>query len=53
MNTIVAVRVCEVTITVEKIKFSAKDFFQKCDQIRSLVTFSEEALNGKLHIFGS
>ena len=34
-------------------KFSIKEFFSKCDQIRRklriLVTFTEEILNGKLH----
>ena len=34
-------------------KFSIKDFFSKCDQIRGkpadLVTFTEETRNGKLH----
>ena len=39
-------------------KFSTKDFFSKCDQIRSpfpadLVTFTEEILNGKLHFLCS
>ena len=31
--------------------FSIKDFFSKCDQIRSedFVTFTEEILNGKPH----
>ena len=33
-----------------KMKFSIKDFFSKCDQIRrNLVTFTGEILNGKLH----
>ena len=33
-------------------KFSTKDFFRKCDQIPAdLVTFAEELLNAKLHIF--
>ena len=35
--------------TAQKIKFSVKDFYSKCDQIRSfladLVTFTEETLN--------
>ena len=34
-------------------KFSIKDFFSKCNQIRStadLVTFSEEILNKKLQM---
>ena len=41
--------------TAQKIKFSIKDFFTKCDQIRSLqwfpvdlVRFTEEIVNGKL-----
>ena len=38
-------------------KFSIKDFFSKCDQIRrkhaGLVTFTEEILNGKLHFLYS
>ena len=33
-------------------KFPTKDFFSKWDQIRAdLVTFTEGALNGKLHFF--
>ena len=36
-------------------KFSIKDFFSKCDQIRSfpadLVTFTEEMLKGKFNFF--
>ena len=39
--------------TVQKMKFSLKDFFSKCDQIRRklriLVRFTEEILNGKLY----
>ena len=39
--------------TVQKMKFSIKDSFSKCDQIRretaDLVTLTEEILNGKLH----
>ena len=39
----------------QKMKFFIKDFFSKCDQIRTkpadLVTFIEEILNGKLHLF--
>ena len=31
-------------VTVQKMKFSMKDFFSKCDQIRSSLIF-----NGKLH----
>ena len=34
----------------QKLKFSIKDCFSKCDQIRSFVTFTEESLNGKLHL---
>ena len=37
----------------KKMKFSIKDFFSKYDQIRrklDLVTFTEEILDGKLHI---
>ena len=41
--------------TAQKTKFSIKDFFSKCDQIRrffaDLVTFTEEILNGKLCFF--
>ena len=33
-------------------KFFIKDFFSKCDQIRS-VTFTEEIPNGKLHFLCS
>ena len=35
--------------TAQKMKFSIKDFFNKCDQIQDLVTLTEEILNGKLH----
>ena len=45
-----------VSVTSQKIKFYIKDFFSKCDQIRSFqsaVTFSEEILNGKLHVLCS
>ena len=40
-----------VKYTAQKMKFSIKDFFSKCDQIRRklLVTFTEEILNGNLH----
>ena len=42
-----------IIITAQKMKFSMKDFFSKCDQIsrelRILVKFTEEILNGKLH----
>ena len=38
--------------TAQKIKFSIKNFFSKCDQTRrypaDLVTFTEEIINGKL-----
>ena len=40
----------------QKLKFSMKDFFSKCDKIRNaadLVTFTEEILNGKLHFLCS
>ena len=38
-------------ITAQKMKFSIKGFFSKCDQTvtADLVTFTEEILNGKLH----
>ena len=41
-----------VLFTTQKMKFSIKDFFSKCDQIDSsdLVTFADEILNRK---FGS
>ena len=37
--------------TTHKMKFSIKDFFSKCDQIRTadLITSTEEILNGKPH----
>ena len=39
-------------ITAQKMKFSIKDFFSKCDQMRSFLRiwapFTEEILNGKL-----
>ena len=34
-------------------KISTKDFFSKCDEIRSLVTIIEEIPNGKLHFLCS
>ena len=40
----------------KKMKFFIKDFFSKCDQIRSiadLVTFATEIFNGKLHFLYS
>ena len=45
--------------TAQKMMFSIKDFFSKCDQIRNpqfpadLVTFTEEILNGKRHFLCS
>ena len=47
-----------VNITAQKMKFSIKDFFSKCDQnlvtfTEDLVTFTEEILNGKLHFLCS
>ena len=41
--------------TAQKMKFSVKNFFSKCDQIRSstLVTVIEKIFNGKLHILCS
>ena len=44
--------------TAQKIKFSIKVFFSKCDQIRSfqwvdMVTFTDEILYGKLHFWCS
>ena len=43
-----------LTITAKRMKFSIKDFFSKCDQIRRrLVTLTEEILNGKLHFLCS
>ena len=44
-------------VTTQKMKFSTKDFFSKCDQIcrkletADLVTFTEDILNGKIHFF--
>ena len=36
--------------TAQKMKFSVKDFFSKCDQFPAdLVTFTEKIFNGKLH----
>ena len=42
--------------TAQKMKFSFKDFFTKCDQIRrklDLVTFTEEILNEKPRFLSS
>ena len=38
------------SFTAQKIKFSVKDLFSKCDQIRcaDLVKFTEEIFNDKL-----
>ena len=47
----------QACITLQKMKFSIKDFFSKCDQIRrfpaDLVTFNEETLHGKPHFLCS
>ena len=43
-------------IQCTKMKFSVKDFFNKCDQIcwkLDLVTFTKKILNGKLHFLCS
>ena len=47
-------------LTAQIRKFSTKDFFNKCDQIRrklrktaDLVTFTKEILSGKLHFLCS
>ena len=40
--------------TAQKMKFSIKDFFSKCDQFpANLITFTEEILNGNLHFLCS
>ena len=43
--------------TAQKMKLFIKDFFSKCDQMpqfpADLVTFTEEILNGKIHILCS
>ena len=43
--------------TAQKMKFSIKDFFNKCDQIPQfpvdLITFAVEIFNGKLHFLCS
>ena len=42
------------TFTAQKMKFSIKDFFSKCDQFPAdLITFTEETLNGKLNFLCS
>ena len=41
-----------VSINAQKIKFSIKDFFSKCDQMRRKLriwSFTEEIFNGELH----
>ena len=48
----------ELTLhTAQKMKFSIKDFFSKCDQIRrktaDLIIFIEEISNAKLHFLCS
>ena len=44
-----------IRVTAQRMKFSIKDFFSKCDQIRNfftnLVTFPKDILMGKLHFF--
>ena len=44
-----------VTSTAQKMKFSMKEFFSKCEQIRTadLVTFTEEILIRKLQFWRS
>ena len=42
--------VLELCDTTQKMKFSIKDFFSKCDQI---CKYTEEILNGKLHFLCS
>ena len=48
---------CRISITdiAQKIKFSIKDFFSKCDQIRMKLRiwshFLKEILDGALHFF--
>ena len=37
------------THTHTKMKFSIKNFFSKCDQIRNLETFTKEIVNGEFH----
>ena len=36
--------------TAQKMKISIKIFYSKCDQIVGLVKFTEEIINGKLHL---
>ena len=42
----------KLILIAQKMKFSIKDLFSNCDQIRR-VTFTEEILNGKLHFLCS
>ena len=45
---------CFTVINAQKMKFSIKDLFSKCDHIPvNLVTFTEEILNGTLHFLRS
>ena len=51
-------RIVLVVTLHKKIKFSIKNFFSKCDQMRpnfpaDLVTFTEKILNEKLHFLCS
>ena len=39
--------------TVQKMKFSIKDFFRKCDRILSFLRIWSQILNGKLHFLCS
>ena len=39
--------------TAQKNEVFVKDFFSKCEQFRSLFTFTKETLNGKLHFLCS
>ena len=44
----------ETVHTAQKMKFSIKDFFSKCDQIQETansVTFTKKTLNEKLYFF--
>ena len=48
----------EKSITTQKMKFSLKDFFSKCEQIRkkktaNLFISAKEILNGKIHFLCS
>ena len=39
------------TYAAQKMKFSIKNLFGKCDHTTDLVTFAEDILNGKRHFF--